>query len=468
MTLMTELPYHPDSAVLFEALADRPWAVFFDSGRPRAGGGRYDILAADPYATLCTFGDLTEIRDRDGVRHERGDPFALLRDALGPPLPPSPEPDLPFTGGALGWFGYDLGRRIESLPARAVDAEALPDMAVGLYDWALVVDHVARRSRLVGGGRDPNTRRRWWSLQRLFERPRPARPQVPFRVQGPVTCNLDRAAYGAAFRRIKDYIRAGDCYQVNLARRFAAPAAGDGWAAYRRLRELNPAPFAAFVSTPYGQILSSSPERFLAVRDGRVETRPIKGTRPRGDTPEGDSALAQELAGSLKDRAENLMIVDLLRNDLGRVCRPGSVRVPQLFAVESYATVHHLVSAVTGDLAPGRDAIDLLRACFPGGSITGAPKIRSMEIIEELEPHRRGVYCGSIGYIGYDGGMDSNIAIRTLVYNQGVMRCWAGGGIVNDSLEHEEFQETLDKAAAMLRLLQPDVPDTVSAADVGR
>ena len=466
MDLVTEIPYHADSAVLFEALADRPWAVFIDSGRPLASGGRYDILAADPYATLCTFGGMTEIRDRNGTRHDDGDPFALLREALGPVSPPVP--GLPFSGGALGWFGYDLGRRIESLPAQAVAAESLPDMAVGLYDWALVVDHGARRSRLVGAGRDPETRRRWWSLQRLLARPRPPRPRAPFRVLGGVSCNLDRAAYGAAFTRIKDYIRAGDCYQVNLARRFAAPAAGDGWSAYRRLRQLNPAPFAAFLSTPYGQVLSSSPERFLAVRDGRVETRPIKGTRPRGDTPEGDSALAQELAGSAKDRAENLMIVDLLRNDLGRVCRPGSVRVPRLFAVESYATVHHLVSTVTGELGVGRDAVDLLRACFPGGSITGAPKIRAMEIIEELEPHRRGVYCGSIAYLGHDGAMDSNIAIRTLVYNQGVMRCWAGGGIVNDSVEAEEFQETLDKAAAMLRLLEAGLPDTLGLADVGR
>jgi para-aminobenzoate synthetase component 1 len=466
MDLVSEIPYRADSADLFEVLADRPWAVFIDSGRPRASGGRYDILAADPCATLCTFGDVTEIRDRNGTRHDDGDPFALLREALGPVAPATS--GLPFTGGALGWFGYDLGRRIEALPARAVDAEALPDMAVGIYDWALVVDHVARRSWLVGAGRDPETRRRWWSLQRLFSRPRPARPRAPFRVLGRVGCNLDRADYGAAFAKVKAYIRAGDCYQVNLARRFAAPAAGDGWSAYRRLRQLNPAPFAGFLTTPHGQVLSSSPERFLAVRDGRVETRPIKGTRPRGDTPEGDSALARELSLSAKDRAENLMIVDLLRNDLGRVCRPGSVRVPALFAIESYATVHHLVSTVTGELAAGRDAIDLLRACFPGGSITGAPKIRAMQIIEELEPHRRGVYCGSIAYVGHDGAMDSNIAIRTLVYNQGVMRCWAGGGIVDDSREHDEFQETLDKAAAMLRLLDPGLPDAVGAADVGR
>ncbi len=287
-----------------------------------------------------------------------------------------------------------------------------------------------------------------------FGRPRAVAPRDPFRVTGPVRCNLSRDDYGAAFRRVRRYIRAGDCYQVNLARRFHAPARGDAWWAYRALRRTNPAPFSAFVTTPHGQVLSASPERFLQLRDGRVETRPIKGTRPRGDTPEQDAWLAADLAASPKDRAENLMIVDLLRNDLGRVCALGSVGVPCLFQVESYPTVHHLVSTVTGHLAPGADACGLLRACFPGGSVTGAPKIRAMEIIEELEPHRRGVYCGAIGYLGFDGGMDTNIAIRTLVYNRGEIRCWAGGGIVYDSREQAEYDETLHKAAPLLRLLE--------------
>jgi len=297
---------------------------------------------------------------------------------------------------------------------------------------------------------------------RAFNRPMaPVVPQ-PFRVTGEVRSNMDRATYAAGFARIKDYIRNGDCYQVNFAQRFSAPAEGDGWTAYRRLRELNPAPFAAYINTPYGQALSSSPERLLKLDARRVETKPIKGTRPRGDTPEGDSAMAEELAGSRKDQAENLMIVDLLRNDIGRVCRPGSIAVPKLFDIESYATVHHLVSTVAGELATDRDAFDLLRACFPGGSITGAPKIRAMQIIEELEPHRRGLYCGSIGYIGFDGNMDVNITIRTLVYNRGEIRCWAGGGIVHDSDVDAEYQETFDKAEAMLRLLHEE-----GLADVG-
>ncbi|MGQ0522272.1 MAG: aminodeoxychorismate synthase component I, partial [Betaproteobacteria bacterium] len=253
---------------------------------------------------------------------------------------------------------------------------------------------------------------------------------------------------------IHEYIRNGDCYQVNLAQRFSAEAAGVPWLAYQALRILNPAPYSAYLDTPYVQVLCASPERFLKVEDGRVETRPIKGTRPRAGHPRLDAELIEALRRSDKDRAENVMIVDLLRNDLSKNCAAGSVRVPRLFEVESFATVHHLVSTVTGELAPGRDALDLLRGCFPGGSITGAPKLRAMQIIEELEPNRRGVYCGAIGYIGFDGNMDLNIAIRTLIFSRGVIRFYAGGGIVADSREEAEYQETFDKAAAMLRLLQ--------------
>lgn len=451
MCLLTEIPYHADSSELFATIARRPWAVFLDSGHPYTRAGRYDILAADPYCVLTTRGEITTIRDCDQTRRSMQDPLQLVREALGDPIANST--GLPFCGGAIGWYGYDLSRRYERLPALARDTEDLPEMAVGLFDWALVVDHQSQRSWLVGQGRDQTTRRRWMSLVRSFNRPITPVVGRPFRVVGELRSNMDRAAYGAGFARIKDYIRNGDCYQVNYAQRFAATAEGDGWTAYRRLRELNPAPFAAFVNTPYGQALSSSPERLLKLDGQRVETKPIKGTRPRGDTPEGDSAMAEELAGSGKDQAENLMIVDLLRNDIGRVCRPGSVAVPKLFEIESYATVHHLVSTVTGELAAGQDAFDLLRACFPGGSITGAPKIRAMQIIEELEPHRRGLYCGSIAYVGFDGNMDANITIRTLAYNHGEIRCWAGGGIVHDSDVEAEYQETFDKAAAMLRLL---------------
>lgn len=449
--LLTELPYRADSAALFDAIADLPWAVFLDSGLHHPGQSRYDILAAQPYVRLITRGSLTEIH-ADGVELSREDPFELVRryldadDTCGGPLP--------FCGGAVGYFAYDLARRIERMPTRAHDAERIPDMAIGLYDWAVVVDHAERRAWLAGQGRDPETDMKWDRLVHLFSEPAAERTRVPFRMLAHVTSNLTREGYARRFERIKQYIEAGDCYQVNLAQRFSGPVSGDPWLAYQALRVLNPAPFAAYLSTPYAHVLSASPERFLKVENGRVETKPIKGTRPRAGHARLDAELARALRESVKDRAENVMIVDLLRNDLSKNCRLGSVRVPRLFDVESYATVHHLVSTVTGELAPARDALDLLRGAFPGGSITGAPKLRAMQIIEELEPHRRGVYCGSIGYMGFDGNMDLNIAIRTMVMSRGEIRFWAGGGIVADSTMEDEYQETFDKAAAMLKLLQ--------------
>jgi para-aminobenzoate synthetase component 1 len=268
---------------------------------------------------------------------------------------------------------------------------------------------------------------------------------------GGVQTDMDEATYRRAFERIQHYLVEGDCYQVNFAQRFSAEVSGDPFQGYLALRVQNPAPFAAYLNTPFGQVLSTSPERFLSLRDERVETRPIKGTRPRSDDRLEDEALRRALQRSEKDRAENLMIVDLLRNDLGRVCRYGSVKVPQLFGIESYATVHHLVSVVEGALWEDCDAAALLKECFPGGSITGAPKRRAMEIIEELEPYRRGIYCGSIGYIDHNGDMDSSIVIRTAIHREGRLYYSAGGGIVRDSACDAEYQETFDKAAAFFR-----------------
>ncbi len=447
------LPYCEDSAALFMPWAERPWAVFLDSGFPHSRQGRYDIIAADPMATLATRGKLTEIRAGEDIRLSPANPFDLVKEMLGATAEGCGE--LPFCGGAIGYFGYDLARRLEKLPTLAADAENIPDLVVGIYDWALIVDHRERRTWLVSAGRDPATAARWPHLRHAFGQiqtigwPRPG-----FSVDGETVSNMDRGIYEQAFQRIQHYIREGDCYQVNLAQRFSAPCQGAPWTAYETLRHINPAPFSAFLNFPGVQVLSSSPERFLKANGGRVETKPIKGTRPRSPNPEEDMYSIQALQESAKDRAENLMIVDLLRNDLGKNCLPGSVHVPELFAVESYATVHHLVSTVRGKLQPGHHALDLLRDCFPGGSITGAPKIRSMEIIEELEPNRRGVYCGAIAYVGFDGNMDSNIAIRTLVHSDGSIRFWAGGGIVADSEMEREYQECFHKAAAMLTLLE--------------
>jgi para-aminobenzoate synthetase component 1 len=452
---LAELEYSADSASRFRSLRDRPWVVFLDSGHGGALAGRYDILTAEPYLTLTTRGATTEIRSRGGSLISERDPLELVVEALGDCA--EPVAGLPFSGGAIGYLAYDLGRRLETVPALAERDIDVPELAIGIYDWAVVVDHAERRAWLVAQGRDIESARDW---QRLVEgvTAHPTKPRQPFRVSSPVRSSFDRAGYARAFARVQDHIRGGDCYQINLTQRFEARVQGDAWHAYEQLRRINPAPYSAYLEFPFGQVLCSSPERFLTLREGHVETKPIKGTRPRAGDPTRDAALAAELAQSTKDRAENVMIVDLLRNDLGKCCVPGSIRAEPLFAVESFASVHHLVSTVTGQLAAGRHAVDLIRACFPGGSITGAPKLRAMQIIEALEPERRSVYCGSIGYIGFDGNMDLNIAIRTLLRTGERIYAWAGGGIVADSTVESEYQESLDKAAALLAILEAESP----------
>lgn len=430
------LPYQSDASRYYAALADLPWAVWLDSG----GVARYDILTAAPPRTL-------------GLDNEspNRDPFDLLRNELGKPV--EAVDNMPFAGGALGYWSYDLARRMMKMPGIACAAGRSPDMAVGIYDWALVLDHQQHTAQLVSHQHFSETAALLPQIMQRLQGNRPLPPDT-FRVQGPITSNFTRDRYAAAFTAVQNYLQSGDCYQINLAQRFCAKASGEAFGAYLALRNASPAPYGAFMNFPHAQILCNSPECFLSARNGKVETRPIKGTRPRSGDIRLDRQLADELRNHPKDRAENLMIVDLLRNDLGKSCTPGTVRVPKLFEVESFANVHHLVSTVEGQLAPGRDALDVLRDCFPGGSITGAPKLRAMQIIEQLEPDRRGVYCGAIGYIGFDGNMDTNIAIRTLVYSNDEIRCWTGGGIVADSGLETEYQETFDKASAMLELLQ--------------
>ena len=450
--LCIELTYPEDSAALFERIQHLPWPVLLDSANTSPDTGRYDIFSADPFIQVEAWGQTTRITDNSGSRDSEEDPFLLIERLLADYQVPASS--LPFAGGALGYFAYDLGRRLEHLPQIASDAEHIPDMAVGIYDWAVVVDHQLQRCYLASFGLKHINAQRLRQLAELLQQP--ARYQAgAFVVTSPIRSNLDENQYAAAFSRIQHYITEGDCYQVNLAKRFEVDAKGDGWTAYKQLRQRNAAPFSAFFAHDAVTIMSSSPERLLQVRHGQVETKPIKGTRPRDKTnPEHDQQLAQELQSSPKDRAENLMIVDLLRNDIGKVCRPGSIRVPAPFALESFASVHHLVSTITGELNENQSALSLLRACFPGGSITGAPKLRAMEIIEELEPNRRGVYCGGIGYIGFDGNMDMNITIRTLVYSKQRLRFWAGGGIVKDSDMAAEHQEVFDKAAVIFQLVK--------------
>jgi para-aminobenzoate synthetase component 1 len=464
--LKHEIPYQTDSSKIFARIADRPWAVFLDSGQPHSQFGHYDIMAADPFVRLVTKGEYTEILDSKGHEVSTQDPFELLKSRLANYS--LNQAELPFEGGAIGYFAYDLARRVDDLPIQALDAENIPQMMVGIYDWAVVVDHRLSRAWLVSHSFDQATEDVWPGLCALFDAPLLIKSQSVFEVTSALSSNMDYKAYTQAFDKVKRYIYEGDCYQVNLAQRFSAKAMGDAWVAYQALREISPAPFMAYMNfsneSPL-QVLSASPERFLQVFNGHVETRPIKGTRPRSLDAEQDKRNAESLQNSLKDRAENLMIVDLLRNDISKACEIGTVRADHMFALESFANVHHLVSTVTGKLAVGMTAIDLLRACFPGGSITGAPKLRAMEIIEELEPNRRGLYCGAIGYIGFDGNMDTNIAIRTAIYSQGEIRFYAGGGVVADSELTKEYRETLDKASSMLELLKAFGCDVSSQLD---
>ena len=450
---VTELPYFEDSALLFEPWIRKQWSAFLDSGYPYISQGRYDIFAAEPMETLVTVEGVTEVITPLGVNVSRQDPFELLKQRLGEGV--CPEEGLPFSGGAIGYFGYDLARCLEYLPETALDAENIPDMVLGIFDWAVIVDHQEKKSFLVIQGRDTQTLKKKPELiERFSTLPKREKQAERFRILGTVSSNMTQHEYAKAFHRVKQYLYEGDCYQVNLAQRFSASGEGCPWAAYLELRGQNPAPFGAFLNFPQVQVLSSSPERFLKVQQGHVETKPIKGTRPRKQDFAEDQAQILELTGSEKDHAENLMIVDLLRNDISKSCKFGSVRVPKLFDLESFATVHHLVSTVCGELEDQYHAIDLLRGCFPGGSITGAPKLRAMEIIEELEPQRRGIYCGSIGYISFDGAMDTNITIRTMVYSAETIRFWAGGGIVADSEMEYEYQECYDKGAALLKVLK--------------
>ncbi|AJZ94837.1 aminodeoxychorismate synthase [Pseudomonas simiae] len=437
------LPYRANPAEYFAAIRHAPGAVLLDSGRPAAERGRYDVLSAWPRATLTVSPD------------ESGSDFLQrLRKSLTQlgkaDLPTGCE--LPFAGGLIGYLSYDFGRHLEQMPHLAVDDLHLPDARFGLYAWALISDHQARTSQLVFHPALAETERQ--RLITLFGRP-VADNTATFKLNGPMAPDLTGEAYRQAIVRIQDYIQAGDCYQVNFAQRFRASCVGDPWVAYCALREACPTPFSGFQSLPDdGAVLSLSPERFVHVSERRVETRPIKGTRPRGLTPEEDAANAAELLASPKDRAENLMIVDLLRNDLGRTCRTGSVSVPELFNLESYPNVHHLVSSVIGELADGKDALDLIAGSFPGGSITGAPKIRAMQIIDELEPTRRGLYCGSLVYLDVRGEMDSSIAIRSLLVKDGQVCCWGGGGIVADSQWEAEYQESLTKVKVLLHTLE--------------
>ena len=464
LPLVEEIAPTMDVVTAVRALAHWPRLLLLDSALQRQPVGRYSFLTADPVAHWHL----------DAPRFGL-DPFAEVSAAWqrlqGTAVSGLP----PFQGGIAGLLGYELGQCWERIPSALHDEFQLPVMAVGLYDWVLAWDHFAGRLWLISQGwpeADESARGRR-AADRIRQVKAALAEQAPsaqqsnasspenldFAEQFPlggvanVTSTFARDQYLRTVERVIDYIRAGDVFQANLSQRLLAPAPCDSLELFTRLRTVNPAPFAALMQWDDWSIVSASPERFLCVTNGEVETRPIKGTRQRKRGPEADLFTRDELRESDKDQAENVMIVDLLRNDLSRVCLPGSIRVPHLCTVESYETVQHLVSEVRGQLRPDATVWDLFRATFPGGSITGAPKVRAMEIIAELEHTVRGPYCGSLFYASLDGRIDSNLLIRTFVQRHGWLQCHVGGGIVAQSNPTAEYEETLTKAAGMLKAL---------------
>ncbi len=455
--LVEELIPCPDPWDVARKLAHLPHLLFLDSADRHPERGRYSYVMARPAETLT------------GRGTDATDWFDAATELLTPTRRQTIAELPPFQGGVAGSLGYGLGRQVERIPGSRHDEFALPDIAVGLYDWVISFDHLQGRAWLVSGGPQATETADFVKAAMvglagvdLDLGPLPSNvprstlcPQAPLARSPNVTSNFSREGSEAAVRRAVEYVHAGDVFQVNLSQRLLAPLREHPLDLYGRLRATSPAPFGGYFDAGDFQVLSASPERFVKVSPaGEVETRPIKGTRPRGRTPAEDEAQLRDLLTNPKDRAENVMIVDLLRNDLGRVCEFGSVKVTKVCEAETFRQVHHLVSEVRGRLRPGLGAFDLLRAAFPGGSVTGAPKVRAMEIIAELEPTARGPYCGALGYVGFDGACDTNILIRTMTAARGWVQFPVGGGVVADSDPGREYEETLHKAAGLLRALE--------------
>ncbi len=461
---VTPLPSDITPERIVSSLRALSYPFWLDSGSGAFGRiGRYSFMAAEPFAWLKVIGGRCHVWESGGSSERviGGDPFAVLDEMLRR-YPQRDEPSLPpFQGGAAGYFGYELGRFLERVATAQRNDWAMPEAYLGWYNAVVAWNHQTGEVQLITSGHPEGIQEASQQRAELWlERLQSSAAAAEFDDAAPVivpdaelSSTFTRSEYCRMVERAQAYIAAGDIYQANVSQRFTLSIGVDALALYRRLRRISPAPFGAFLQLPEGAVASASPERFLWMRNGVVETRPIKGTRPRGATSDDDAQWRRELVESAKDRAEHVMIVDLERNDLGRVCRYGSVRVAESLTLESYANVHHLVSTVEGALRPECGPVDVLRAMFPGGSITGAPKIRAMQIIAELEPTWRNVYTGALGYLSFSGATDLSVVIRTLVVSGGEVRFQVGGGVVADSEPEREYQETLDKASGMLAAL---------------
>ena len=483
MFLVDELVPAPDPAECCSRFVDLPYLLFLDGQGGPPELSRYSYLSGDPW--MVVRGQTRETARLDCRRNRQeillGDPLDVLEETLRPWRFPQYPGLPPFQGGAGGWIAYDWKTDLPASIVRYYDDLGLPVLLMGLYDWVIAWDHQAGRAWLISTGlpaedegeRANHAAARLRAVRARLQGPpapdeRAMRPRErPRALSFPVEevsgdavprfrSTFTRATYSRMVRKAREYIRAGDAFQVNLSQRFECPLHETPFEFYSRLRRSNPAPYGALIQAEGWAVVSSSPERFLHYdpRTRLVETRPIKGTRPRGADPASDDALARALLASEKDLAEHAMIVDLMRNDLSKVCRPGSVAVPRLLGLESHPTVHHLVSTVRGELEPERDVYDLLRATFPGGSVTGAPKQRVCEIITELEPTRRGVYCGAIGWLNFAGGLETSVAIRTGIAAGGELMVHVGGGITSDSDPDEEYAETLAKGRAFFQAVE--------------
>ncbi|WP_299976012.1 aminodeoxychorismate synthase component I [uncultured Pseudoteredinibacter sp.] len=458
--LCFDLPYFTDSADLFQRIAKLPGAIWFDSCAHGPRSGRYDIMSAQPIRTISVEAGKCLIEEKGQQQEHHGDFFELLEKQIAS-LPSECSNTHIFCGGLLGYISYDLGMQLPfNCVKRPSNKSYIADAHMGLYGWAIVQDHHSQRAWCLGPDLGVEQQQQMTKVVEACQSK--TWPKVTKSYQcSNFEAQISKTQYQANINKIQDYIQAGDCYQVNFAQQFSADFSGDSLSAYLTLRQALPSPFSGYLKLEKGSILSHSPERFIRVQGEQVETKPIKGTIARGDSAEQDLELAQKLQNSEKDRAENLMIVDLLRNDLSRNCKLGSVRVPELFALESYPNVHHLVSTITGTLKEDSSAIELLKDSFPGGSITGAPKKRAMEIIAELEREPRSIYCGSMVYISANGNMDSSITIRTLLDDgEGQIHCWGGGGITADSSSEGEYQESLTKVMKLMTSLQNHSKDS--------
>lgn len=446
-----------NSFEIYSLFKDYEYSFFLDSGMDYERLGQYSFIGFDPFLVFKSKNNDIEIIKNGSIEKSKENPFERLKELLSEYSFPY-KSELPFIGGAVGFFGYDLCHHIEKLPRKAKDDVNIPDCFIGFYDGIIIIDHRNNKVFVSALGIKDKPEILINNISSIIDKnnhkklgpPNNNKPleNIVFK------SNFTKEEYIEAIKKVKNYIKSGDIYQANLTQRFHCELEETPYELYKRLRHINPAPFASFIDFGEGQIVCSSPERFLRIKDKIVETRPIKGTRPRGKNPTEDKINREELLSSEKDKAELLMIVDLERNDLGKISKTGRVKVTELFHLEEYPTVFHLVSTIIGEMKDEHDVIDVIIATFPGGSITGAPKIRAMEIIDELEPTQRNIYTGSIGYIGFNGDTDLNIVIRTILCKDGIGYFQAGGGIVWDSNEELEYQETLHKARALMKALK--------------